>query len=131
MRRVTFGIVSIDEVLKGTPEMQIPNAVLVARLGQLQQAAADIPDGEVILFLMHYPRMRAEAGVGASSDPNDRFYYARPNGYQCVLRNLVGVVRIVDGPDGWEDALGPFPAPLDGEPFADIVESIRTLVTNG
>ena len=128
LRQATFGIVAVDEVLKGTPEMQVPGTVLIARLGVSNQPPQEIPAGEVILFLMHYPKMRTEAGVGQSVDPNDRFFYARPNGYQCVLRNLGGVVRIVDGPEGWEDALGPFPAPLDGEPFSDVLAEIRQTV---
>lgn len=127
-RRVIFGIVTIDEVLKGEAIARMPDAILVARLGATEQRAEDIPSGQVVLFLMHYPRMRAEAGVGLSADPNDRFYYARPNGYQCALRNLGGAVRIVDGPEGWEEALGPFPAPLDGEPFEDLLAAIRQTV---
>ena len=127
-RRTTLGIVAVDEVLKGTPEMQVPGTVLVARLGASKQPADEIPAGEVILFLNHYPTVRSELGVDQSIDPDDRFLYGRPNGYQSVLRNFGGTVRIVEGPDGWEDALGPFPAPLDGEPFADILQAIRQTV---
>ena len=128
LRQMTFGIVAIDEVLQGTPEMQVPGSVLVARLGVSKQPADEIPAGEVILFLNHYPTVRSELGVAQSIDPDDRFFYGRPNGYQSVLRNFVGTVRIVEGPEGWEDALGPFPAPLDGEPFADILQAIRQTV---
>ena len=128
MRRVTFGVVAIDEVLKGEPVMQVPGMILVARVGDSNQDIHEIPAGEVILFLAHYPRMRAELGVAQSIDPDDRFLYARPNGYQCVLRNLGGVVRIIDGPGGWEEALGPFPAQLDREPFSDVVGEIRATV---
>lgn len=127
LREVTFGVVAVDEVLKGTPAMQIPGAVLVARVGSSRQPLREIPSGEVVLFLKHYPAIRSEAGVDQSVDPNDRFYYARPNGYQCVLRNLGGILRIVEGPNGWEDALGPFPAPLDGKVFGDVLEEIRDL----
>ncbi len=129
-RKTTFGIVAVDEVLNGTPEMQVPGCVLVARLGEAEQPADKIPSGEILLFLNHYPTVRAQLGVDPSIDPDDRFFYGRPNGYQSVLRNLGGVVRIVDGPEGWENALGPFPAPLDGEPFADVLETIRRLVAD-
>ncbi len=130
LRPMTFGIVAVDEVLKGTPEMQVHGTVLVARLGVSNQPADELPAGEVILFLNHYPKMRAETGSEQSVDPNDRFFYGRPNGYQSVLRNFGGVVRIVDGPEGWVDALGPFPASLDGEPFADVLQTIRQTVAS-
>lgn len=124
-RRVIFGVVAIDEVLKGTPNTLIPGSVLVARLGACDQRPEDLPRGEVLLFLKNYRQMRLETGSGPSSDSNDGFYYARPNGYQGVLRNLGGVVRIVEPAEDSGELLEGFPLQLNHEPFADVVAAVR------
>jgi hypothetical protein len=120
-----FGSVSIDEVLKGDPIMRTPGFIEVAGLGRSSMSVADLPEGEFIIFLMNHARQREERGLAASDDPDDRFHYERPNGYQCVLRNSNGSVDIIDGPEGWEEALGPFPSGLDGVAFDAIVKQIR------
>lgn len=122
-----FGEVTIDEVLKGTPNSQTPGTVLVARMGVRDASADDLPKGEVILFLHNYAQLRVDGGYPPSSDPDDRYYYSRPNGYQCVLRNIDGRVQIVDGPRGWEDAIGPFPSQLDGDTYDDVVGRVRAM----
>ena len=126
--RTVFGIVATDEVLKGVPATTTPGTILVEDLGWPGIAQADLPDGEVILFLMNYAQLRIAEGMEPSPDADDRYYYVRPNGYQCVLRNEDGIGRIVDGPRGWQEAFGPFPEPLDGEVFSDVVTRIRNLV---
>ena len=128
-RSVTVGLVAIDEVLKGVPNILEPGAVLVAHLGSKDLPAAELPRGEVVIFLKNYERIRAEFGKGLFNDPIDRFYYSRPNGYQAVFRNLDCVVRLVRDPDGWEGAADQFPAPLDGQAFDDLLGDIRQLVT--
>lgn len=124
---VIFGVVAVDEVLKGEPEMKVAGQVLVARTGLPDLAAADLPQGQVLLFLKNYAQLREDEGVGPSSDADDRFYYSRANGYQCVLRDINGTTRIVDGPRGWEEALGPFPSQLDGRPFHEVLDRVRAL----
>lgn len=124
-RPLTFGVIAIDEVLKGVPNIREPGAVLVSRLGAKEQAVSDLPREQIVIFLKNYQRLGEEFGTGLFNDATDRFYYVRPNGYQAVLRNINGTVRIVNGPEGWEDALGPFPAPLDGEPFAEVLNAIK------
>lgn len=119
----------ISEVLKGVPIMLKRGAVLVAHLGSKDLTPADFPRGEVVIFLNNYAQIREEFGKGLFGDPSDRFYYARPNGYQAVLRNLDCVVRIVSGPDHEKLAADEFPAPLDGQPFDDLLDSIRAGVT--
>ena len=126
---VVFGVVAIDEVLKGEPEMQVAGQILVARLGRTGMSAADLPRGRVLLFLKNYALWRSEGGYEVSPDAADRFYYTRPNGYQCVLRDIDDTVRIVDGPDGWEAALGPFPSQLDGRPFEEVLDRVKELAT--
>ena len=126
-QNVIFGVIAVDEVLHGQAEMKVPGQVLVARTGRQNMTAADLPDGQVLLFLKNYAQLREEEGVGPSPDADDRFYYSRPNGYQCVLRDINGIVRIVDGPRGWVEALGPFPSQLDGRPFQEILDRVREL----
>jgi hypothetical protein len=129
VRPINFGVVAISEVLKGVPIILEPGSVLVARLGSKDLTPADFPRGEVVIFLNNYAQIREEFGKGLFGDPSDRFYYARPNGYQAVLRNLDCVVRIVSGPDNEKLAADEFPAALDGQPFGDLLDSIRALVT--
>ena len=127
-RRVIFGIVAIDEVLKGSPNTLIPGAVLVARVGASDQRPEDLPRGEIVLFLKNYQQLRLETGSGPSSDSDDRFYYARPNGYQCVLRNLGGDVRIVEPAEDSGEVLQGFPGQLNHESFSDVLDAIRQAV---
>ena len=125
--RQTLGVVEIDEVLKGEPLMKSPGTVQVAGLGD-GMTVAELPDDEVILFLMNHAQLRQEQGVLPAEDPDDVYYYARPNGYQGVLRNSVGRVEIVEGPRGAQDLWGPFPWVLDEEPFDEVVERVRKIV---
>ncbi len=127
VRPMSFGVVAISEVLKGVPMMLEPGAVLVARLGSKDLAPAEFPRGEAVIFLNNYAQIREEFGKGLFGDPSDRFYYARPNGYQAVLRNMDCEVRIVWGPDDEKLAGDEFPGPLDGQPFDDLLASIRAL----
>lgn len=124
-RAVTFGVVRIIEVLKGSPNVTEPGAVLVNRLGSKNLDVTELPPEDIIIFLMNYRQLAEDFGAGLFDDPSDRFYYTRPNGYQAVLRDINGLVRVVPGPDGWQEALGPFPAPLEGKPFEEVVEAVR------
>lgn len=122
---MTFGVVTVDEVLKGTPQAKMPGTILVARLAQRGLSEADLPAGEVVLFLNNYAQQRVESGAAPSKDPDDRYYYSRPNSYQGVLRNFDGVVEVVDVPRRWEEFVGPLASRLDGKPFGEIVDRIR------
>lgn len=124
---MVFGVVRIDEVLKGAPEAKTPGTILVAELAQAGMPEADLPAGEVLLFLKNYAQERIDTGNDQAKDPDDRYYYSRPNSYQSVLRRFDGVVEIVDGPPGWEQALGPFPSRLDGHSFVQTINRIRAL----
>jgi hypothetical protein len=125
--RTIFGVVEIDDVLKGSPESKTPGTILVADLAWPHTTTADLPAGDVILFLMNYAEQRSGEGMPPSPDRADRYYYVRPNGYQCVVRNDAGIARIVQGPRDWETHFGPFPAPLDGQQFDDLAARIREL----
>jgi len=126
-RQTRFGVVRIDEVLRGTPQVKLAGTILVADLGLVTTTDEDLPNDGVILFLMNYAQMRSDAGFAPSSDPDDGYYYARPNGYQGVLRNLDGLVDLVDGPPDWEVHFGPYPAQLDGDPFDAVLDRVRAL----
>lgn len=123
-----FGVVEITEVLKGEPVSRTPGLIEVAGLGRSSMTIDDLPGGEFIIFLMNHAQQREERGLPPSADPDDRFHYERPNGYQCVLREIDGVIDIIDGPAGWEEAFGPFPSGLDGKPIDELAEDLRALV---
>ena len=126
---VPFGIVAIDEVLKGEPASQTAGEILVARLGIADLEPSSLPKEQLILFLNNYAQMRIDMGVDASSDADDNYLYAQPNGYQCVLREFDGAVALVPGPEGWEESmLGPFPSELDGAPIGEITAAISRVV---
>lgn len=126
-RPTVFGLVTIDEVLKGNPQTFAPDMIRVARLGW-SGAENQLPTEQVILFLKNYAQMREEGGAPPADDGADAFQYARPNEYQAVLRVFDGVIEIVDGPRAWTDALRPFPAAVDGEPLEDLIDRIREFV---
>ncbi len=121
---VRWGVVTIDEVLKGSPIEKAPGSVLVEDLGAAA-VSSDIPKGEVILFLWNYAQLRVDVGNPPSRDADDRYYYGRPNGYQGVLRDLDGVVR-VPKPFNWNGDLGAFLGRIDGEPYDEVVDRIRS-----
>lgn len=125
---VQWGVVSVDEVLKGSPQGKTPGAILVEDLGNVE-ATVDLPNGDVILFLKNYAQLRVDEGSAPSSDADDRYYYGRPNGYQCVLRNLDGQVG-VPKPFNWNGDLGPFLARIDGQPFDDVVNRVRAMAVD-
>jgi hypothetical protein len=125
--RTTFGVVEVREVLKGVAETTTPDTIRVAEIVPIGAVNADLPSGEVILFLMNYAKLRADVGMPPSPDPEDGYYYTRPNGYQCVVRDVDGMTRIVEGPRDWETHFGPFPAQLDGQSFEDLAGRIRDL----
>lgn len=124
---VTFGIIAIDSVLKGEPEPKIEGQILVSRLGVRTMTAADLPGGRVIIFLKNYAQERLREGVPPSSDADDRFYYARPNMYQAVLRETDGLVDLIV-PPGLESVFkGTFLKGLDGREMDAVAEQIRDM----
>lgn len=125
--QVAFGIVAIDEVLKGVPESETTGRILVARLAHRDTFDAELPEESIVLFLKNYPVMRADAGVGQSSDPRDRYYYTRPNGYQGLIRIVDDRAVTVRALRDWP-ADDPFPTNLDGMPVADLLAEIATAV---
>lgn len=121
-----FGIVTVDDVLKGSPISRSGGTIEVANLGWPEMTEADLPGDDVILFLMNYAQLRQEQSAEPSEDADDRYYYGRANGYQGALRSVDGsTIDVIEGPVGWENALGPFPAGLDGERVSEIVTRIR------
>ena len=125
VRPQRFGVVAIDEVLKGKPIVRDPGQVLVVRLVSTDQSKADLPREQFVIFLKNYQQIRYEFGKGLFGDASDRFYYGLPNGYQAVLRNVNGMVKLVEGPEGWLTPQGAFPAPLAAKPFDEVLDAIR------
>lgn len=124
-RPMRFAVVAIDEVLKGSPNMKNAGKVLVARLLSTDQTEADLPRERFVIFLKNYQQLRVEFGKGLFNDDSDRFYYGRPNGYQTVLRNINGTVKLVEGSEGEAAPQDEFPGPLAGESFEDVLDAIR------
>lgn len=121
---VTFGVVAVDEVLKGSPESKAPGTILVARLAGGEMSETDLPQDEVILFLKNYAEMRRDFGALPAGDTDDRYYYVRPNGYQAVLRNRDGLVAVPSAPEGWWDQYGPFPSDINDLPFGVVASEV-------
>jgi hypothetical protein len=119
------GVVVIDEVLKGRPIMGDAGKVLVAGLVSTEQTEADLPREQFVMFLKNYGQIKEEFGKGLFNDDSDRLYYARPNGYQAVLRDINGAVRITESSEGWLVEPDAFPAPLAGQRFDAILKLIR------
>lgn len=125
---VIFGIIAVDEVLKGVPEMKSEGRIMVARLGWSATSDSFLPKDEVVLFLKNYAQMRVEEGVKPSADSDDRFYYVRPNGYQCIFRNIDGRVSLIQPREDWEQVFAEwFPFELEGADFEDMVGEVRSL----
>ena len=123
-----FAIVEIDEVLKGEPQGKTKGQILVDRLATVGMTELDLPKEEVILFLKNYAQERIDFGVEPANDPDDRFYYARPNGYQALLINRDGLLEAPAPPLGWGETFGLFPAELSGLTFAAASERLRATV---
>jgi hypothetical protein len=119
------GVVVIDAVLKGRPIMADAGKVLVAGLVSTDHTDADLPREQFVIFLKNYGQLKRDAGRGLFNDESDRLYYARPNGYQAVLRDINGAVRITESSESWLVEPDAFPAPLAGQRFDAILQVIR------
>lgn len=124
--QIVFGVVTVDEILKGAPELH-EGTIEIAGLGWTEIPPEDLPEHEHVFFVVEDAVVVPEAGV-TPRDWGIHSYYARPNGYQAVLRDIGGKIRLINGPRGWQEAFGPFPSGLDGDVFDDVVERIRVIV---
>jgi hypothetical protein len=124
----TFGVVRVLEVLKGDAISHEPGTVEVVGLGWPDMTSKDMPSEEFLLFLNNDSAWRARLKEDPNPDGDDQYHYVRPNGYQAAFRNLGGVISLVEGPPGWQNAFGPFPSQLDGTPYAQAVEMVRQAV---
>lgn len=122
-----YGVVAISEVLKGEPHSMPPGTILVAGLASDSIDDGNLPTGQVVLFLKNYAQMRVDEGVPPVDDPDDAFHYFLPNRYQTILRELDGVIDIIDAPAGWWKQYGPFPSDVEHQPFDVVVERIRRI----
>jgi hypothetical protein len=119
------GVVVLDAVLKGRPIMGDAGKVLVAGLVSSDRTEADLPREQFVIFLKNCGQLKLDAGRGLFNDDSDRLYYARPNGYQAVLRDINGAVRITESSEGWLVEPDAVPAPLAGQRFDAILKLIR------
>jgi hypothetical protein len=117
-----FGVLEVDSVITGTPKYSGVGTILVKDLGPERSIA--LPSGQFLIFLQNDAELREEYDVRPSCDPADSLHYGRPNGYQAVLLIHDGVLAVIQGPEGWEEALGPFPTELDGRTLEDVAAEI-------
>lgn len=130
--KTTIATIVIDEVLKGAPISRVPGSIEVARLGWSSLTSADAPAEEAIFFLWNYAQLREDEGVGSADPENERYYYTRLNGYQCILPLVDGKVQVIApvAPTdlGYADR---FPGELDERPADEVAEDIRTFAEVG
>ena len=122
-----FGLVKVDEVLKGDQRLR-GTSIAVTPLARPEVTDAELPGGEVIIFLKNYALYAAASGTPPPSDSPLWSRYFLANRYQAVLRELDGVVNVLPAPEGWWDAFGPFPQTVDRVPFQEVVDRIIDLV---
>jgi hypothetical protein len=121
-----IGVVELLEVVSGEPTSRDAGFIEVQGLGWPGMGTDDLPTEEFLLFLNNDSTWRAELGVDPEPDENTKYYYVLPNPFQTAFNNIDGVISLVPGPDGWEEAFGPFPSELDGTAYIDVVEAARS-----
>ncbi|HYI22640.1 MAG TPA: hypothetical protein VEX62_08400 [Candidatus Limnocylindrales bacterium] len=125
--RYTYGIVDVNEVIKGEAHLSLDGYIHVRELGFEDMDSTRLPHNQALLFLME-----EEGLLGPPDDPDTlrpEYHYVRANPYQTAIRQVGGVVDIVDGPRGWVEVFGPFPSDLDGRKFDLLLESVRQIAT--
>jgi hypothetical protein len=123
-----FGHLAYDDVLKGVPNTTKQGEILVQlwRSGPFETVKANIPDELDLFFLINDAAHLARIGEESRDPEAAAVTYWRPND-QAVIRNIDGYVNVV-AKDDIEQEWGPdrFPLHLDGRPFEEVVDQVRT-----
>jgi hypothetical protein len=118
----------VSDVLKGQPASRVSGFVDVALspAGSWEYAADNVPDEEVILFLMNEAAYRERYGQVSVDPEAEQYMYWRPNP-QGFLRNVDGQVDVFDR-DRMATDYGrqDFPMTTVGHEFRDVIEAIRS-----
>lgn len=114
----------IDELFKGEP--QSPEAgtiILQLSLTLSDLAPSEVPRHAHVLFLHYLPWELERMGRSLDEQDDNTFLYGLENGTQAVIRELDGVVRVLDprNPDR-------FPNWFEGEDFDLLLDRVRRVV---
>jgi hypothetical protein len=120
--------IAVSEVLKGTPVQRTPGYVEVGLgstdLAMIEDLNGRLPQHDNVWFLVR------DVDLEPRSPTNDseiaEFAYLPTNDLQGLLRDIGGTVRMIKPEWAEENIAGEhFPLPLEGSPFAALLESIR------
>lgn len=118
--------VTIDEVLKGTPESLIPGEIhlrfILPNADDTEAIIESVPTERQLLFLVNLGAAAARHGQPPVAQEEGRYTYYLPN-FQAVLLDSAGLAKRPPVPV--EDA-NDFPAALEGEAFEALLERVRT-----
>lgn len=122
----SFVIVAVDEVIKSSGPYT--GGALLVRVDFGAIPDAELPRGELVLFLKNYGRSYVESGHAEPADSPRWAWWFMTTTFQGALRNLDGLVDVPEAPEGWWEDHGPFPGDMDGQPFDRVVTRIRELL---
>ena len=117
----------VEEVLKGSPVSRSPGFIDVVLTSSpaWQWAEGNVPDEQMVLFLMNEEAYRARVGQESVDRDVEHFEYWRPD-EQAVVRNVDGKVGVIDT-DRMLTDFGPdvFPMTVLDDNFDATVSAIR------
>lgn len=120
---ILVGIVRVDEVLKGTPNMRDPGLIEVSLDVPWPEwedvLLPNLPAEDDVFFLMNDAQQRAELGFPEDDPKTSPFLYWRPNGDQAVLRLTAGRVDVI------EPIPGRYPSDLNGATYWHVARAVE------
>jgi len=120
----------IDDVLKGNPVSRTPGFVdvMLTSSPAWSFASSNVPDEQVVVFLMNEEANRARVGEAPTEPELEHYEYWRPD-EQAVVRNIGGKVGVIDAErmriDYGSDV---FPMTVLGDDFDATVSAIKKVV---
>ena len=124
---ILVGIIAVNDVLKGRPQMRVPGTVEVSLDAAWpdweKTLLANLPaDDDLFLLLMNDAQQRTELGYAVKDPENEPYLYWRPNGDQAVLRDIDGRVDVI------EPEADRYPFALDGVAFDAVTNDVVSAV---
>ena len=118
---------AITETLKGNPVSREPGFIdiVLSSNPSWSLANANVPDEELVLFLMNEEAYMARYGMESIEPDLEHFEYWRPN-EQAVVRNVDGKTAVIDSEQMLTDyGADAFPLSVMGDDFDATVGAIR------
>lgn len=110
----------IDEVMKGDPQSEAQGTVRLQTLPVTEgEIEGLLPNEQTLFFLWYVPDYLERHGQPEEEQQAELYDYIALNWSQGVMRDIEGRVATLD-PENPR-----FPAMFDGEPFEDVVDSVR------